>query len=143
MSILKRVKKLIKTDDAEIPAKGERKEGPEKEEKAELIPVLEAKGAAPRKTSGKLSWVLSSPHVSEKATQAASQNQYIFRVSRQANKFEIKRAVEERYAVHVERVNVITIPPKKRRIRGREGIRPGYTKAVIRIKQGESITPVV
>ncbi len=79
------------------------------------------------------------PHISEKATNLAEKNQYIFKVSDNFNKKEIKKAVEGVYGVEVLSVNMIKIPAKKRRIGRIQGHKKGYTKAVVKIKEGQKI----
>lgn len=79
------------------------------------------------------------PHISEKATNLAEKNQYIFKVSENFNKKEIKKAVEGVYGVNVLSVNVIKIPAKKRRIGRIQGHKKGYTKAVVKIREGQKI----
>ena len=70
-------------------------------------------------------------------------NQYVFNVFPKANKIEIKRAVEKLYNVTVERVRVINIPPKKRRLGRtegfRKGLKTGYRKAIVALQKGQTI----
>ncbi|MFA6376354.1 MAG: 50S ribosomal protein L23 [Candidatus Paceibacterota bacterium] len=92
-----------------------------------------------RKISGAQGSVLLHAHVTEKASNSARDDQYIFRISKGANKNQITRAVEGLYGVDVVGVNVINIPSKRRR-RGRGfATEPGYRKAVVRVKKGQSI----
>lgn len=79
------------------------------------------------------------PHISEKATYLAEKDQYVFEISPNYNKKEIKKAVEGIYGVDVLSVNIIKIPAKKRRIGRTEGFKKGYAKAVVKIKQGQKI----
>lgn len=87
--------------------------------------------------------ILKSPCITEKAVNMASQgNFYVFHVSSDANKVEIKKAVEEKYKVDVLDVRTINIP-RKRTVRGKiEGFRPGFKKAVIKVKEGQKIEVV-
>jgi len=66
-------------------------------------------------------------------------NQYIFKVNSNTNKSEVKKSIEGIYGVDVLSVNIIKIPHKKRRIGKTEGFRKGYTKAVVKIKEGQKI----
>ncbi|MDP3963600.1 MAG: 50S ribosomal protein L23 [bacterium] len=78
-------------------------------------------------------------HVTEKATQLHAQNQYTFIVHETTTKFQTKAAIEKLFAVTVENVRMITIPRKKR-MRGRlEGWKKGLRKAVVRVKEGQTI----
>ena len=84
-------------------------------------------------------FVLTRPHISEKATVLAEDGVYTFRVLKQANKIEIKREVEAKYKVNVEGVRTIHIPSKKRRMGRIEGKKKDYKKAIVKIKKGQSI----
>ncbi len=67
---------------------------------------------------------------------------YVFVVDKHANKQEIAEAVEEIYKednVTVVSVNTINLKPKKRRVRGRSGFRPGRKKAIVTLEKGDSI----
>ena len=83
--------------------------------------------------------VVKQPHISEKATYLAEKNQYIFEISPNYNKKEIKKSVEGIYGVDVLSVNIVKIPAKRRRIGRTEGFRKGYVKAIIKIKEGQKI----
>lgn len=79
------------------------------------------------------------PHISEKASYLAEKNQYVFEISPDYNKKEIKDAVEGIYGVNVLSVNMIKIPAKKRRLGKTEGFRKAYKKATVKIKDGQKI----
>ena len=79
------------------------------------------------------------PHISEKASYLSEKDQYTFEVSPNYNKNEIKRTVEGLYGVDVLSVNIIRIPPKKRRLGKTEGFRKSYKKAIVTIKNGQKI----
>jgi len=79
------------------------------------------------------------PHVSEKGSMLAENNQYVFEVSDRYNKPEIKKAIEGIYGVNVLSVNIVKIPAKKRRLGRTEGFRKAYKKAIIKIKDGQKI----
>lgn len=83
--------------------------------------------------------VLAKPHITEKAGDLTAKNQYVFEIFPQANKFEVKRAVEDLYGVDVEGVRIINIPRKQKIFKGRRGWRGGYKKAIIKIKEGQKI----
>ncbi len=84
--------------------------------------------------------VLVEPHVTEKATYLTEQNKYIFKVTKNANKEEVRKAVEGVYGVEVENVNIVNIHPKKRRVGKKgEGWRVGYKKAIVGVKIGQKI----
>ena len=78
--------------------------------------------------------------ITEKGTLLKSiGNQYLFHVDRRANKIEIKNAIEEIFNVQVTSVRTIRMPGKKKRMGRFEGKRPDWKKAVVTLKEGESI----
>jgi large subunit ribosomal protein L23 len=82
---------------------------------------------------------LKSAHVTEKAGDLAKKNQYIFKIQSEANKTEIKKAVEDIFKVNITAVKIINIPSKKRRLGKILGWKKGYKKAIITIKEGQKI----
>jgi len=72
-------------------------------------------------------------------------NKYVFRVRRDANKIQIREAVESRFGVHVIAVNTIRMPSKEKgagfvRInKKRRGYQPAWKKAVVTLRSGEKI----
>ncbi len=83
--------------------------------------------------------VLRMPHVSEKATLLAEQGQYIFKVAADANKLEIKKAVETLFEVEVRAVRVVNIKGKRKNFGQRKGVRKSVRKAYVRLKEGQEI----
>lgn len=83
--------------------------------------------------------VLKTPHITEKATDLMENNQYIFKVYKNSNKQEIKKAVESVYGVDVVSVQVINIPRKRKRLGKSSGWKKGGKKAIVRIKKGQEI----
>lgn len=79
------------------------------------------------------------PLITEKASLQQARGWYTFRVQRHAAKPNIQRAVERQFGVHVEQVNVVTVPGKTRRRGNIVGRVPGYRKALVRLKVGEKI----
>ncbi|TPE50012.1 50S ribosomal protein L23 [Maribrevibacterium harenarium] len=84
--------------------------------------------------------VLLGPHISEKATIVAEGNgQYVFRVTKDATKPEIKKAIEALFEVKVESVRTLNQKGKtKRTIRGL-GKRNDIKKAYVRLAEGQEI----
>jgi large subunit ribosomal protein L23 len=82
--------------------------------------------------------VLLAPHVTEK-TALAMQNQYAFRVRRDATKPDIKAAVELMFSVKVAEVNVVNEPGKTRRFGKTVGRTQDSKKAYVRLAPGQSI----
>ena len=91
-------------------------------------------------TAGNLHDVLIRPVISEKSVAETERNNYTFAVARDANKFQIKAAVESAFKVTVLGVRVLTVKPKEKR-RGRRtlGMVPGWRKAIVTIGAGEKI----
>jgi large subunit ribosomal protein L23 len=87
--------------------------------------------------------ILRRPIITEKSTyQSSKLNQFAFEVSSDANKAQIKEAVEKLFDVKVERVNVVNVPAKRGfRGRGRRKVvrRPSYKKALVTLAEGQSI----
>lgn len=84
--------------------------------------------------------VIKKPHISEKSTRLThEENSYTFVIDENANKIEVAQAVENLYDVDVEKVTIVNIPDKKRRLGRIEGVKSGYKKAVVKIKEGQSI----
>lgn len=83
--------------------------------------------------------VLLAPVVSEKSYALLDQNKYTFLVAPNANKTEIKIAVETIFKVHVVGVNTINRTGKKRRTRFGTGKRPDTKRAVVTVADGERI----
>jgi large subunit ribosomal protein L23 len=85
------------------------------------------------------SQVLIRPVVSEKSYEQIQTNQYTFRVHKDAHKTQIRQAVEELFEVKVERVNVVKVQPKPKRRGNIKGTRPGWKKAIVQLRKGDSI----
>jgi large subunit ribosomal protein L23 len=84
--------------------------------------------------------VLLSPVVSEKSSVVADNNQqYTFRVTTDATKREIAKAVEKLFEVEVERVQVVNCKGKQKRFGQVKGKRSDWKKAYVRLKPGSDI----
>lgn len=83
--------------------------------------------------------ILKTPIISEKASHLSESGVYIFEIDKNANKFEVRKAVENAYKVKVKGVNMVKVLPKKRIFRGKTGFRPGYKKAFVFLEKGEKI----
>lgn len=83
--------------------------------------------------------ILKQPHVTEKSTQMAGENKYIFQVFNDANKVEIKKTIEKMYSVDVESVNVLNVIGKKRRVGRSYGKQSGFKKAIVTLPKGQKI----
>jgi large subunit ribosomal protein L23 len=84
--------------------------------------------------------VLLAPHVSEKATMAAEvSNTFVFKVLKDANKAEIKAAVEKLFEVEVEGVRTTNVKGKVKRHGASFGKRSDWKKAYVMLKEGQDI----
>ncbi len=83
--------------------------------------------------------VLRRPLVTEKNAALQAQGKYAFEVAGEANKEQVKQAVEKAFNVTVTKVNVIIVPGKGRRMRGRVVMNPSWKKAVVTLKPGDKI----
>lgn len=84
--------------------------------------------------------VLLRPVVTEKTIRIAEQeNAYTFRVARDANKVQIRQAIENLFNVKVERVRTANFIGKYRRVGRYFGATPNWKKAVVRVKEGDTI----
>lgn len=92
----------------------------------------------------KLADVLVRPVLTEKVNlQMEKSGRYTFQVDRNANKLEIKKAVEEFYGVKVTDVNTVVVPGKNKTRYTKagflKGVKPAYKKATITLAEGDSI----
>ena len=83
--------------------------------------------------------VLHRPIVTEKNTVLQEQNKYCFEVAGEANKHQIKEAVEKSFNGKVTMVNVMTVPGKTRRIGRRQVMTRSWKKAVVSLNPGDTI----
>lgn len=84
--------------------------------------------------------VLLAPHVSEKATLAAeSNNTVVLKVLKDANKEEIKAAVEKLFEVEVNSVRTMNVKGKTKRHGQSFGKRKDWKKAYVVLKEGQEI----
>jgi large subunit ribosomal protein L23 len=88
--------------------------------------------------------IIIKPIVTEKMTQLGEKlNRYGFRVQKDANKIQIKQAVEAMYNVTIEEVNTLIVIPKQKSRSTKGGVVKGstsaYKKAIVTVKKGEQI----
>jgi len=80
-----------------------------------------------------------SPNITEKSTSLSEFNKVVFRVHKGASKEAIKRNVEKIFKVNVIKVNTINLKGKTKLVQGKKSSKPGYKKAIITLKKGQSI----
>jgi large subunit ribosomal protein L23 len=79
------------------------------------------------------------PVITEKATLLSEHGKVVFQVPLTATKKQIAEAVEELFKVKVEKVNTITTKGKTKRFRGVAGRRSDVKKAIVKLKDGQTI----
>lgn len=84
--------------------------------------------------------ILLAPLVSEKSASAADQaRQFTFRVTKDATKPEIAKAVELMFEVEVEQVRTVNVKGKTKRFGAMNGKRSDWKKALVRLREGHDI----
>jgi large subunit ribosomal protein L23 len=75
----------------------------------------------------------------EKSNKQLAEGKYHFQVDASCSKDEIASLIKKTFGVEVEKVNVINTKSKTKRFKGVEGKRSSYKKAIITLKEGQSI----
>ena len=83
--------------------------------------------------------VVLAPHITEKSTLASEHNAVVFKVANDATKPQIKEAIEAIFGVSVLGVNTINVKGKTKRWKGKPYKRNDLKKAVVTLKDGDSI----
>ena len=83
--------------------------------------------------------VIRKPIITEKATMASENGAVVFEVAIDANKPQIKEAVEELFGVKVKAVNTVVSKGKVKRFRGQLGKRADVKKAYVTLEEGNTI----
>ncbi|PIV51892.1 50S ribosomal protein L23 [Candidatus Falkowbacteria bacterium CG_4_9_14_3_um_filter_36_9] len=110
-----------------------------KDSKSTVLPAKENKEVKAKNQFSRAYRILIKPMVTEKASIIASANKYIFQVSRDANKIEISKAINDVYGIKPVSVNIVTMGGKKTRYGRITGKRKNWKKAVITLPEGSSI----
>ncbi|HOJ27997.1 MAG: 50S ribosomal protein L23 [Spirochaetes bacterium] len=79
------------------------------------------------------------PVITEKATELAKQNKYVFRVHKKANKDMIEKAISSIFGVTPVKVNVMIVRGKRKRVRYNYGYTASWKKAIVTLKEGDKI----
>ena len=79
------------------------------------------------------------PVITEKSTNLSDQNKIVFKVPKTSNKQNLKKNIEKIFKVNVVKVNIINKQGRTKTTRGRKIQLPGYKKAIITLKKGQSI----
>ena len=80
-----------------------------------------------------------SPVITEKATSLSEFNKIVFKVHKGASKKSIKKSIEKIFKVNVIKINTINLRRKNKIVKGKKSSKPGYNKAIVTHKKGQSI----
>tara|TARA_B110000438_G_C15701323_1_gene601175 strand:+ start:811 stop:1104 length:294 start_codon:yes stop_codon:yes gene_type:complete len=80
-----------------------------------------------------------SPGITEKGTALSEHNKIVFKVNKNASKDTIKRSIEKIFKVSVIKINTINTKGKTKLVKNKKSIKPGYKKAIVTIKKGQTI----
>lgn len=83
--------------------------------------------------------IIIKPVVTEKSVDLMQENKYCFKVAKDANKIEIKNAIEEIFKVTVVNVNAVNVHGKMKRMGRTQGMTASWKKAVVTLREGDSI----
>jgi large subunit ribosomal protein L23 len=123
------------TDSEKVDAE---KEAPKIKEEKKSLATSESSSASKGKNVF-AARTLKAPHISEKSSMMQADGVHVFKVVRDANKVTLKKAIEERYGVVVEKVRIVSVPGKIRRRGAITGKKQGFKKALVKLKEGSVI----
>jgi|SRR6056297_2110516 large subunit ribosomal protein L23 len=83
--------------------------------------------------------IIIKPIVTEKSMMSMEENKYTFKVRKDSNKTEIKKAIEELFNVDVVKVNTMNVKGKVKRLGRNEGKRADWKKAIVKLAPGSKI----
>ena len=79
-----------------------------------------------------------SPNITEKSTSLSEYNKVVFKVQNGATKNYIKKSIEKIFKVNVVKINTIKQKGKSKLVKGKKSNKPGYKKAIVTLKKGQS-----
>ena len=80
-----------------------------------------------------------SPNITEKSTSLSEYNKIVFKVHKNASKNSIKKSIEKIFKVNVVKINTMNLKRRSKMVRNKKTFKPGYKKAIITLKKGQSI----
>ena len=83
--------------------------------------------------------IIRRPIITEKSALLAEKAVYTFEVAKDANKVEIKKAIEEIFEVKVVAIRTVNVHRKAKRMSRYEGFKAAYKKAIVRLEPGQTI----
>ena len=90
-------------------------------------------------SEGKALSIIHKPILTEKSTTLNQFNQYSFKVDTSATASQIKKAIEQIFKVKVSKINTCNIRGKLKSFKGKLGYKKNYKKAIITLKEGDTI----
>ena len=84
--------------------------------------------------------IIFAPIITEKTANLEAEGKYAFKVDVRANKTQVKQAIEKAFNVKVEKVNIMNIHPKDRRVGRYTGKTNRYKKAIVKLAEGSTIS---
>jgi large subunit ribosomal protein L23 len=135
MGILNRFKK----EDSSNERKPEAQQAPATQAAVKVAPKVEVKTVAPNKVSVAASGVIVKPLVTEKSATLGSANQYVFVVSKNANRIQVRSAIKAMYGIMPSRVNIQNVRGKAVRFGRARGKRKDWKKAIVTLPKGKTI----
>jgi len=84
--------------------------------------------------------IILAPVITEKTAGMEAEGKYAFKVANKANKTEVKQAIEKKFNVKVEKVNIVNSHPKHKRVGRYEGMTSRYKKAIVTLAKGSTIS---
>ena len=79
--------------------------------------------------------IIKKPVITENSMDQMAERKYTFEVAKEANKIEIKKAVEEVFGVKVEKVTTMRVLGKVKRMGANSGKRPDWKKAIVKLTE--------
>lgn len=80
--------------------------------------------------------IIKRPVITERSADLMAEDKYTFDVDVRANKTQVKHAIEEIFEVKVEKVSIMNVKPKKKRMGRYEGYTNRRRKAIVKLKEG-------
>ena len=80
--------------------------------------------------------IIKKPVITENSMDQMADRKYTFEVAKDANKIEIKKAIEEVFGVKVEKVTTMVVLGKVKRMGANSGKRPDWKKAIVKLAEG-------
>lgn len=84
--------------------------------------------------------IILAPVITEKTASMEASGKYAFKVAEKANKTQIRKAIEKKFNVKVEKVNITNSHPKKKRVGRYTGMTNKYKKAIVTLAKGNTIS---